>query len=701
MRRLGAGGMGEVFLADDTRLGRKVALKTLSASGDAQPAQTRRTLLREARAAAQLNHPNIAAVYDVVEVGDEAHIVMEYVPGETLARRLAAGPLAVATVVDLGAQIADALVEAHGAGVVHRDLKPANIAMGPAGKPKILDFGLAHNRTLDLSGSTAPITIDPARAARIVGTPHYIPPEHLTGHPMDPRGDLYSLGVTLFEMLTGQRPYQGSNPDALAMNILRAPLPHVRDLRPDVPPDLDAAIARAMARRPEDRYASAAELRDALRGVMRDVSAMPTRPMRGRGAMPPWADDRGAAVVAAALLTILAAGIGWHRWMRVPVLDPGAPQVVAVFPLRSEDRDPRDDAVGAGVADVLASSLSKVAGVTVLPRSATLSEKDLSQAPIDVARRVGASLMVDGRVQRSGDRLRLVVQLIRAETGAVAWSDTYDATGTAWFDIQPRIAEDLATALRPDLSKGERRRLKESVAADPSSLADYAQAWSYLERFDVPGNLDHAIALFQSAVRKGPRFARAHAGLGDAYWRKFRATNDQRWVAQARDAITEALRLDPDEPSVHHALAVLYRDTGRPREAIEEARAAIRLQPDFDLAHALLADLLAEAGDRAQAEAEYEQAIALRPGYWSHHLGLGVFYFTTGRIEDAIGAFRRVTELRPDSAWGLPDAGHRPSRPRPPRAGGALLRAGDQDHPRRGGLLEPGDGVLPARFIMG
>jgi tetratricopeptide (TPR) repeat protein len=326
--------------------------------------------------------------------------------------------------------------------------------------------------------------------------------------------------------------------------------------------------------------------------------------------------------------------------------------VVAILPLRGEGADPADDAIGAGVADVLASALSKVSGITVLPRSATLAENDARETPLEIAKRVGASLVVDGRVMRAGDRVRLVAQLMRADTGAVAWSDTYEATAATWFDVQPRIAEDLARALRPDISAAERGRLKEAVAGDPAAFADFAQAWSYLERFDVPGNLDHAIALFQSSVRKGPRFARAHAGLGDAYWRKFRATNDDRWAGKAREAITEALRLDPDDPSVHYALAVLFRDTGRPREATEEAQAALRLQPDFDLAHALLGDLLAESGARAPAEAAYARAIALRPGYWGHHLGLGVYYFTTGRVDEAITAFQRVTELRPDSSWG-------------------------------------------------
>lgn len=651
VKRLGGGGMGEVFLADDTRLGRKVALKTLSAAGDAHPAETRRKLLREARAAAMLNHPNIAAVYDVVESGEEAHIVMEYVAGDTLARRLTAGPLTAAAVMDLGVQIADALVAAHSAGVMHRDLKPANIALGPGGKPKILDFGLAHNRELDLSASTGPLSSDNPGAARaVVGTPYYMPPELLLGHPMDERGDVYSLGITLFELLTGQRPYVGADTGAVAMNVLRAPMPRVRDIRAGVPAALDAVIARAMERRPDERYPSAAEMRDALRRVADEATEAPTHPMRPRQLMPSWIGGRGP--MALALASALAAVVAGAAWYRTSLPEAGASgrQVVAVLPLRGEDAG--DEAIGAGLADVLASALSKVAGVTVLPRSSSVSGAEALEAPLDMARRLGASLVVAGRVQRAGDRVRLVAQLVRADTGSVRWSDTYEGTASSWFDLQPRIAQDLANALRPDIAGAGGHTPKETVGADPAALADYAQAWTYMERHDVPGNLDHAIALFASAVRKGPRFARAHAGLGDAYWRKFRATRDDAWASKARDTITEALRLDPDDPGVHHSLAVLYRDTGRPREAREEAEAAIRLQPEFDLAHALLGDLYAEAGDRARAEAAHVRAIALRPAYWSHHLGLGVFHFQTGRVDDAIASFRRVTELRPDSSWG-------------------------------------------------
>ena len=652
VERLGAGGMGEVFLAEDVRLGRKVALKSLSPTG-AHPAETRRKLLREARAAARLNHPNIAAVYDVVDSGEHAHIVMEYVPGETIAQRLARGPMPAATVLELADAILEALVEAHAVGIVHRDLKPSNIAVGPGGKPKILDFGLAHSHSLDLTGPTGPVpaeSLETATHAVVVGTPHYMPPEHLLGRPIDVRGDVYSLGVTLFEMLCGSKPFAGADAQSIITNVLRAPLPRVRERRADVPRDLEAVIARAMAREPEDRYASAAEMREALRRVDPYAKGSPTTSMAALVRLP--LGRRRVAAAGLALAAVAAAAVAAWRPVAATIPESRGPQVVAVLPLRGEGADPQSDALGAGMADLLASSLSKVSGVTVLPRSATLPEKDASAAPLDVARRVGASLVVDGRVQRAGDRVRLVVQMVRAGTGAVAWSETYEGTAATWFDLQPRIAEDVATALRPGISRDERRRLKEPAAVDPAAFADYAQGWSYLERVDVPGSLDHAVALFEGAVRKAPRFARAHAGLGHAAWEKFRATGEDRWASRARDAITEALRLDPADAGVHHALAVLFGETGRPAEAAEEARQALLVQPDFDLAHALLGDLLADAGNPA-AEGEYRRAIALRPGYWRHHLGLGVFYFTTGRVDEAIGTFRRVTELRPDSSWGF------------------------------------------------
>src|SRR5438093_3638613 len=262
---LGSGANGEVYLAEDTRLGRKVAVKTLSALDSKELTEAKRWVLREARAAARLNHPNIAGVYDVLESPDGAHIVMEYVRGDTLASRLRDGPLPPAQVLEIAIQLADALAEAHSLGVVHRDLKPGNVVLTPKGNVKVLDFGLAQVRAVEPSSTPIRSSRDFTLDGRQIGTPPYMPPEHLMGDPVDARGDIYSFGVMLYELLTGQRPFQGPDAMALTMAILTQPTPRASGSNAGVPPALDAIVFRAMSRLPQDRYVSASAMADDLR----------------------------------------------------------------------------------------------------------------------------------------------------------------------------------------------------------------------------------------------------------------------------------------------------------------------------------------------------------------------------------------------------------------------------------------------------
>src|SRR5688572_395486 len=258
LERLGAGANGEVWLAEDTRLHRRVALKTLSGTAGSDASELRRRLLREARAAARLNHPRIAAVYDVLESDEGVHIVMEYVRGVTLATRIRQGPPTPMQAVDIALQLSGALAHAHSFGVIHRDLKPANVIVSPEGGAKILDFGLARLHEVDAGSvplSASELSVD---VRHTVGTPPYIPPEHLHGAPVDARGDIYSLGVTLFELLTGRRPFEAGNGMGLTEAILSAPTPRPRTLCSEVPAGLDAIVYRAMSRNPADRYPSAA-----------------------------------------------------------------------------------------------------------------------------------------------------------------------------------------------------------------------------------------------------------------------------------------------------------------------------------------------------------------------------------------------------------------------------------------------------------
>jgi tetratricopeptide (TPR) repeat protein len=650
LERLGAGANGEVFLAEDTRLRRQVAIKTLSGRGGSDTAALRRRVLREGRAAARLNHPHIAAVYDVLEFEDGVHIVMEYVRGTTLAARLRGGRLPPLEALDLGVQLSAALAHAHSMGVVHRDLKPGNIVITPEGQAKILDFGLA--RLTELEASTGAST-DASVERKIVGTPPYIPPEHFRGEPVDARGDIYSLGVTLFEMLTGRRPFEARDGLPLTTAVLSSPTPRPRSLAPDVPADLDAIVFRAIAREPEERYRSAAELESELRRLASGILDSPTV-SRTSEASPPARASRSVARWAVAAVLVAGAGLYGAAWKGCLGRSPAAPAaaavrpVVAVLPLSGASGDADSESLAAGVADAVITSLARVPSLTVVSRSATLKHRAREADVSQIARELGATLIVDGSVQRSGQNLMVTVSVVEPGSNVIRWRNSYDGTFAEVFTLQKEVANAVAGALRVSAAPVDAGGPTQNMDA----FAEYAQARSFLERPDVKDNLDRSLVLFRAAVAKDPGFARAHAGLGEALWRKFEATREQEWATLARDEITEALRLDPNDTSVRQSLASLYRGLGRYDQAIDELRKITAAQPASDEAHRLLGQILFDRGHLDEGVAEIREAIRLRPQYWAHHATLGQVFYRAGRFQDAIPSFRRVTELQPDSAWG-------------------------------------------------
>jgi serine/threonine-protein kinase len=649
LETLGKGAMGEVYLAKDPRLDRKVALKRLS-DPDLNSPESRRRLMREARAAARLNHPNLASVYDVVPSDHGVHIVMEYVAGESLAARLRSGRMAPPTAVSIGIQLAEAMTDAHAMGVIHRDLKPGNVIVSPGDRVKILDFGLAQ--ILDVAGASSASSAPPSSAgdggSRVAGTPPYMAPETFEGRSQDARTDIYSLGVTLFEMLTGRRPYKGEDLKSLEEAVRSGPAPRIRDLDPSLPASLDAIVARSMARKVEDRYGSAAELADALRGELVDAPTLPGRSPRALETVP--GGRRGAALVAA---VALVAAIGPLIPRRSPT--PAAPgsAVVAVLPLMNTTGDPANDRLGIGIGDVLTSTLARVPGVTMISRSATFSYQKPDRDVRSIARELGADLIVDGAVQTSQDTVRITVNLLRPHTNVVAWSHAYDGAFSEVFALQTEAAAALSQALQITLTPEDKRRLQRPSTTNVEAFADYAQARMFLERLDVKGHLDKGIALFQGAVAKDGRFARAHAGLAEAYWQRFQDTKETRWADQAVMEATEGLRLDPEDASAHRALAVVYAGKGLAEQAVEELHRAIALEPGNDEAHQLLGRMLFDRGRHDEGLRELRQAIALRPNYWQNYHALGVRYLDSGRYAEAAASFRRIIELQPDSPQGF------------------------------------------------
>ena len=658
LERLGAGANGEVYLAEDTRLHRRVALKTLAGTARVDASELRRRLMREARAAARLNHPHIAAVYDVLETDEGVHIVMEYVRGTSLAMRLREGPPSAMQVLDIALQLASALAHAHSLGVIHRDLKPANIVSSADGQVKILDFGLARLEEVEAgSARLGSSDLTSESVVRTVGTPPYIPPEHLGGAPVDARGDIYSLGVTLFELLTGRRPFEAKDGLRLFEAILTAPTPRPRMLFAEVPADLDAAVYRAMARNPADRYASAAELEADLKRVSAAISDFPTRSRAWSLVRRPGRRGvvRTAVAIVAVALGLFGAVTAVRRFSgqagALAEATASAPKVVAVLPLAGAAGDPQTESLAAGVADSLITTLSKVSGLTVVSRAATLKYQDRKLEPDAIARELGATMLVDGRVQRSGDRLRITLSLTQPGAKVVRWQNAYDGTFAEVFALQREVADAVAGALRLEVAPA-RGTADARPTENVEAFADYSQARSFLERPDVKDNLDRSITLFQSAIKRDPPFARAHAGLGEAYWRKYQATREGKWSVEARDSINEALRLDPEDGSVRLSLAAIYRGMGRIPQATEELEKLAAASPGSDEAHRQLGIILVSQGQPERGLSELKQAIGLRPSYWVYHYDLGSAYYNLGRYREAVNSFQRVVELQPDSPWG-------------------------------------------------
>ena len=655
LRQLGAGGMGEVYLAEDDRLRRKVALKRLVSASTSGP-EARRRLLHEARAVAALNHPNIAAIYDVVEDGEGDFLVMEYVPGETLAERLRQGPLAPSAVVSVGAQICDALSEAHAQGLIHRDLKPGNVILTPNGQVKVLDFGLARARAADdpdTAGRGGALEVSRS-AARLAGTPAYMAPEHLRGGTVDERGDIYALGVTLYELATGRRPFAGSDLPALAQAILHQ-TPLAAEASAGVPSPLSGVIRRAMAREPEERPRSAAALKQELLRVRGELPASeaatedawwlasPRPPTRSRRRIV-WA-----VVLAVAVVVTTVAGLLSLRPR--PAVEEGRAPVVAVLPLDAAG-DSTSEPLGAGSADLLVTTLARLPGVNVLSRGATASYRDRTKGLRRIARELGADFVVDGTIQRAAGKVRVTFTLVRAGSDVVLWGDAHEGALDDVLRLQREAAEAVADALRVRIPRAERARLLRASTSSADAFADYAQARSFLERYDVPTNTDRAIALFESALSRDPSFALARAGLGQAYWQKYAQTHEPSWADKGKRTIDAALALDPEEPALRYSLAVLYRRTGEPALAIQELRRVIAVQPSSDEAHELLGKLLVQTGQTEAGLRSLQEAIRLRPNYWSNHHSFGVACYQLGRYPEALAAFRREIELQPDNGWG-------------------------------------------------
>jgi serine/threonine-protein kinase len=646
VRPLGQGGMGAVYLAYDTRLGREVALKLFSGP-QARSLFAREELMREARAAAALNHAHIASVHDVLEVDGQVGIVFEYVHGETLAKRISRGRMSAPETISIAAQLADALAAAHRHGIIHRDLKPANVAITADGVVKVLDFGVAHTlSTVDENPAVARTT-----ASYFVGTVGYAAPEQCLGQTADARADVFSLGVVMFEMLTGERPFAGSHMSSVLRAMVKDDAPRASSKAPDIPHDLDALIERMLAADPMHRPPSAREVLTELQALM------PT----GGGVVLPHQPKRrvlvAAAVLAAAAITgALVASLS-PQPSPPPIPSPGnATPVVAVLPLTNASDDPGKGYLAIGVADSLVTRLAALPGVTVLSRSAVADAHRRTKDIPTLGAELDVTYFVDGTVQQIADGLRIALTVVR-RNGAVVWADSVEGPLASIFSLQTRLGSALAQAMAVQLSATDRANLARPPTRNAGALDAYWRGRALLDQRDVRENIDAALSAFNVALRLDPNFVLAHAARVEALWFRYLSTRDPAFAQEARTAATTALRLDPQQPTVRYSLALTLAATGRLDEAIEELQHALAMRPNYDDARRELGNVLARAGRIDEAVAEFRKAIALRPEFWEHYHALGTSLLVAARYPEAIDAFRRVTELRPDAAIGYHQLG--------------------------------------------
>lgn len=665
-RRLGEGGMGIVFLAFDPRLNRHVAVKILRPETAATPGRRER-FLREAQAAAAVNHPNLAAIHDMGEVeiddarllGEDetgsgpqrvAYLVLELVPGEDLRTRIARGSLPVSEIVDLGRQIADGLAAAHRAGLVHRDLKPGNLRITPEGRLKILDFGLAKWR----SAPEAETLIDDpftTTAGVVMGTAPYASPEQTLGLAVDGRSDLFSLGVVLYEMASGHLPFAGDNRLALYRSLVHEEPRPLAEVAPGLPREFTALVHQLLAKDPAERPPNAEAVGNALARLTRDATPT-TAPL----ATPPPPTSPGLSSAARRRAIRLAAGVALAGlvglaialaiWQNRPAPPTASLQNLAVLPFANFTGDSALDDFGLGIAETLATQLTEIPGVNVVGPGAARPRLDAHRSPGEVGRDLGVGSLLEGGLQLASDQLRVTLQLIDAATGAQLWTRSFSGPRDQLFALQARMAQEAADAISVPLSAADRERLARDPTRSARAFDLYLKARRFLADYDDVTAPQLAIGLLEEALRLDPSFAWAHAAASEAAAREFsRERSADRLAAAEREAL-RAVELDAGGADARMALARVRLLQGRPAEAITEL-AAMPAGLLIDRQQQALAAAYEQLGDRARAEEHLLRAVALRPGFWEHWNALGDFRLRGGEATTARSAFERAVSLAP------------------------------------------------------
>jgi len=613
-REVGRGGMATVYLAQDLKHDRRVALKVLHPELAASIGAER--FLREIQIAARLQHPHILPLYDSGQADGLLYYVMPFVAGESLRDRLNREKrLPLDDALAIARDVAAALDYAHRQNVVHRDIKPENVMLHE-GEATVTDFGIAKALSAAGSGSLT-------QTGMAVGTPAYMSPEQASGESEpDGRSDVYSLGCMLYEMLTGSAAFTGPSAQAIFMKRFLEPVPSLRAALPTVPEPVDAAVTRALAKEPADRFATAAQLAQAL--------------MIHTGATP---------------LSITPVTLSTQQ---------STPKSIAVLPFINLSNDPENEYFTDGIAEEIINALTKIQALRVASRTSAFAFKGKSEDISEIGKKLKVATVLEGSARKMGSKLRVMAQLVNVADGYQLWSERYDRQLEDVFAIQDEIAENIVKALRVVLSEDEKRAIEKAPTENVQAYDCYLRGRQYFHQYRKR-TIDYARKMFERAIEIDPNFAMAYAGAADCCSMIYNAWDTTpSFLAQAETSGRKAIELDPELAEGHSALAVALTHAKRHQEAEQEFEAAIRLNPKLFEAHYFYARSRLQQGKRAEAVRSFEEAARLRPDDYQTfafmaqaHEGLGQKAEAEAAHRKALQLVEKHVELNPDDARAL------------------------------------------------
>jgi tetratricopeptide (TPR) repeat protein/TolB-like protein/tRNA A-37 threonylcarbamoyl transferase component Bud32 len=636
LQKLGEGGMGIVYKAQDTKLLRPVALKFLSPELTRDQGAKRR-FIREARAASGLDHPNIAVVHDVDETVDgRSFICMAYYEGQTLAKTLSMGSLEVDDAVRIAVQVAGGLERAHDSGIVHRDIKPSNIIITPQGEVKIVDFGLAK-----LS--------EQARETKTQvtgGTAAYMSPEQILGNEADARSDLFSLGVVLYEMVTGKRPFLGEHEAALCYSIVNSEPTPPSTIRPGISPELERIVLLLLEKDPKKRYQNASDVVIDLKHYLGEKpTARPMKQLRGAlsGKYPVPVVVAGAVLIASIILYASGALQQWFGSVHIPDRP-----TIGLLPFENVTKDTTKQYICDGLFDRVTGGLGRLRTTLLNSRIVPASEMRSYKGKLRQAcTAFGLTLVVEGSVECRPSSITVTVTLVDGDSLSVIDSRTIGPVSEASLKLEEEVLSSIAQMMRVRLRSADFMALAPGNTNDEKAYDLYLRGRSELNEYANLHKLNHAIDFFTQATIVDPRYTLAYAGLGEAYWRRYEATKAVQWVDSARVFCARARLLDSTISEVCMSLGIVYRGTGEYALALHEFNSVLAGDSLNGDAYRELGETYRMTKDTARAIEAYRKAISLRPNDWSGFNVLARFFYFANRNAEAVEMWTEVTKLRP------------------------------------------------------